>query len=197
MSSESINLTIYSKKTGFPIDSIIIKNMIYKELSSATTITTILDRNDIDVMLNKWNNELILENARPEQIKKLFEKEVVYDAIKSIDFLFKNNDKDQINLKLFPIYGEEIDDDLQDTRLDDFEILGYLSYQSGTYESIDKRFFELGENIIRIISNATNNNCLISLEGLEDETEIMNSSSFYKRIINLKNEYCNNPNFEK
>ncbi len=203
MSNRSLNLTIYCEKTKFPIDPILIRKMIYKELSSAPTITTTLEKNDIDVMLNSWNTELKLDNARPEHIEKFFERDVVYDTIKSIDFLFENNENKnnigQISFRLFPIYGEKIEyDEVQDTKLDDFEILGYLSYYDGIYGSIDERFFELGENIIRMLIPAvTNDNYLISFEGLEDETEIMNITSFLKKISNLKNLYCNNPNFGK
>ena len=198
MSHEAISLTIYCEKTKFPIDPILIRKMIYKELSSAPIITTTLDRNDIDVMQNKWDTELKLEKARPKKIEKFFERDIVYEAIKSIDFQFKDNDKGQISFKLFPIFGEEIDDDLHDTRLDDFEILGYLSYQGGTYGYIDDRFFELGENIIRMLpQNLTKDDHLISFKGFDNKTDIMNSTSFYKRVIDLKNEYCNNPNLRK
>ncbi len=203
MSDRSLNLTIYAEKAVLPIDLTIIKKLIYEQLSSAIEIRTTLEKNDIDVMLNQWNNELILEKARLEHIKKFFEKDVVYNAIKSIDFLFENNENKnnigQISFRLFPIYREKIEyDEVQDTKLDDFEILGYLNYYDGIYGSIDERFFELGENIIRILpKDLTKNNYLISFEGLEDETEIMNITSFLKKISNLKNLYCNNPNFGK
>ena len=199
MSPEPIMLTIFLKKSEFSPDEDIIKKIINDELSYAKSITTILDRNDIDVMMMErtysgWNNEFKLENARPEQIKKFFDKKLIYDGIKSVNFQFEGDDKGQIDFKLFPIYGEEIDDNLQDSRLDDFERLGYLSYHDGTYGSIDNRFFDLGENIIRMISNATIDNCLINFEGFDKKPEIMNPPQFYKRIIDLKNEYCNNSN---
>ena len=199
MSPEPIMLTIYLKKSEFSPDEDIIKKIINKELLSAPIITTILDRNDIDVMMMEriysgWNNEFKLDKARPEQIEKFFNEKIIYNCIKSVNFQFEGDDKGQIDFKLFPIYGEERDDNLQDSRLDDFEILGYLSYHDGTYESIDNRFFDLGENIIRMIPNATNDNCLIGFEGFDKKTEIMNPPQFYKRIINLKKEYCNNSN---
>ncbi|MCK5043059.1 MAG: hypothetical protein KAR51_03445 [Candidatus Aenigmarchaeota archaeon] len=202
MSSEAISLTIYLKKSEFPPDKDIIKKIINDELSYAKSITTVLDTNDVDVIINSrrygLNNEFKLENARPKQIEKFFDKKWIYEGIKSIDFQFKSNDKGQIDFKLFPIYGEEIDDGLHDTRLDDFEILGYLSYHDGTSGSLDERFFDLGENIIRMLpENLTKDDHLIRFKGFDEKTEIMNSSSFYKRVIDLKNEYCNNPDLRK
>ncbi|MCK4808162.1 MAG: hypothetical protein KAS90_00925 [Candidatus Aenigmarchaeota archaeon] len=201
MSSEPIMLTIYLKKSEFPPDEEIIKKIINDELSYAESITTVLDTNDVDVMINSrrygLNNEFKLENARPKQIEKFFDKKWIYEGIKSIDFLVGYSSKGQINLHLSPIYGEEIDDNLHDTRLDDFEILGYLSYHDGTSGSLDERFFDLGENIIRMISNTTIDNCLIGFEGFDEKTEIMNPPQFYRKIINLKNLYCNNPDLGK
>ena len=198
MSSEPIMLTIYLKKSEFPPYEDIIKKIINDELSYAKSITTVLDTNDVDVMIHGLNHEFKLDNARPKQIKKFFDNDLIYNGIKSIDFLLGYSSKGQINLHLSPIYGEEIDDNLQDTRLDDFEILGYLSYHDGTSGSLDERFFDLGENIIRMLpENLTKDDHLIRFKGFDEKTEIMNSSSFYKRVIDLKNEYCNNPDLGK
>jgi len=195
MSYEAINLTIYSKKSIFSPDEMAIKELINNHLSSAARITTTLDKNDVDVIINKLNTEIILENARPERIEKFFDNDLIYNSIKSIDFEFKN----KINLRLYPIYGEIIDsDDLPETEINDFETLGYMSYQGGTYGDLDETFFELAETAIRaIIPTEKDDNYRIVFTGWNEEKETMNLKTFLKEINNLKNLYCNNPNFEK
>ncbi|NOQ56238.1 MAG: hypothetical protein GQ477_05545, partial [Nanohaloarchaea archaeon] len=109
-------------------------------------------------------------------------------------------DSGSITFNLYPTYGSEIDSEYlkQDTRLNDFNILGALTLYNGTYGSLDARFFELAGDIITnyILKNEHTDN-LIGFQGYEDEQTIMTPYEFLDKIKDFEKHYCNNPNFEE
>ncbi len=200
MSQTTLDLTIYGVEDTSPPKKEEIIELILGTLSSAPEITTTLDQNNIDVI--KWKlNTISLRYAKHEQVKKCFNDDLIYNGIKNINFRFETYNNDgSIGFDLNPIYGREIDsEDLEEnTELKDFNILGKLTFDKGTYGSLDPRFFELAEDIIKnyILKHEYTNN-LIGFQGYKENEEIMTPNEFLNKIESLKEDYCNNPDSEE